>query len=124
MIDKPKTKRVAVIWFGDVTIDADAAYLNITRDRRVIDIEKEVDLIPENEVEIESFEGGNGEDGFISYTVRLDTPQEPETVEQVMDDKPGLPDIKADQRLHIDDYLAWAKRLIEAEEREQLNGKS
>jgi len=49
---------------------------------------------------------------------------EPETVEQVMDDKPGLPDIKADPRLHIDDYLAWAKRLIEAEEREQLNGKS
>jgi len=134
--EEPKTKRVAIIWFGEVPEDIDNVYLDLGEsyndytadglDRlvRVIDPDRLRYGIPnKGDLYFNSFV-----DGFTEAckafdqnkdVLIIDPPIKPETIEQIMDDKPGLPDIKADPRLHIDEYLAWAKRLIEAEEREE-----
>jgi len=119
---EPKTKRVAVIWFGDVPEDCENAYLTFTKHRRIVSEESNVEVIDCNRVSIET--RGSG-----AKVYHVDPPPEPETVEEVMRDMPdpnaytfNAPDPGNFRSYHERMSLVWG-RLKAAQEREAKNEK-
>jgi len=102
---EPKTKRVAVIWFGDVPVDYVRGVIEITRDQR-----EGVEFI-DGDLVSEGFSGEVGGGSYKIYKVIEPPTPEPETVEDVLKRTPNHFSTSVDQ------VMDFIKDLNEAQER-------
>ncbi len=142
--EKPKTKRVAVIWFGDVEEDTDTIRLYQVQygGAEVRELTAEVDAIDLNRLR---YDIPNIGDNYLSYIgiikhqgyevdkysglrLIIDPPTKPETVEEVMERMPLVSEnrkafLNGDDNATMSKYIskleAWQKDLKAAQDREQ-----